>query len=224
VNGPGLRELYVDEHLLVVDKPSGMLVHRGWGRDRVTAVDQVREMLASRVHPLHRLDRGASGALAFARRPDVARLMQPAFHDGRVSKCYLALVRGIAPASCVVDHPVPRTPRGPRVPAVTALRRLGIFERYSLVEAQPRTGRLHQVRRHLKHLSLPVIGDSNYGKGEHNRLLARRFGLARLALHAWELAFDHPATGERVCVRAPVPLDLAEPLGRMGLGAVWAEA
>lgn len=219
MRGPELRELYVDEQLLVVSKPSGLLVHRGWGRDPVVMVDLVRERLGGTVYPLHRLDRGASGVLVFARSAEVARLLQPQFHDGDVHKRYLALVRGPAPESCVVDHPIPRTPDGPRVPALTEVRCLGRFERYSLVEARPHTGRLHQVRRHLKHLSLPVIGDTTYGKSEHNRLLAERFGLERLALHAWELTLTHPKTGERLCIRAELPPDLAEPLGRMGLRA-----
>ena len=81
------------------------------------------------------------------------------------------------------------------MPAVTAFRRLAIFERYALVEARPRTGRRHQIRRHFKHLSHPLIGDVRYGKGEHNRLFRERFGLHRLALHALELAFD--ASGDR---------------------------
>ena len=143
--------------------------------------------------------------------------MQPWFHDGRVSKIYLALVRGVAPQSCVVDHPIPNKPGGPRVDAVTELRRIATVERYSIVEARPRSGRLHQVRRHLKHLSLPVIGDTTYGKSEHNRLLAERFGLERLALHAWELSLDHPRTAERLTIRADLPPDLAEPVRRMSL-------
>lgn len=211
-----LRELFRDEHLLIVDKPSGMLVHRGWARDEVVAVDRIRRIWPGRAYPLHRLDRGTSGVLAFARTAEVARRLQPSFHEGRVRKRYVALVRGTAPEACVVDHRIPQKPKGPRVPAVTELRRLAVVGRYCLVEAWPRTGRLHQVRRHLKHLSLPVIGDSNYGKGEHNRRLRQQYGLARLALHAAELAFEHPESGAQLCVSAPLPDDLAEPLRRMG--------
>jgi tRNA pseudouridine65 synthase len=214
---PSLAPVYEDADLLCVNKPSGMLVHRGWGQAEVVLVDLVRELTGRPAHPLHRLDRGASGVLVFARTADVARRLQPAFHDGRIDKRYLALVRGLAPDRVVVDHPIPNKPKGPRVPAVTEIRRLGVFERYSLVEARPHTGRLHQVRRHLKHLSLPVIGDANYGKSEHNRLLRERFGLARLALHCLELRFEHPESSEPLCVRAPAPPDLAEPLEQMGL-------
>jgi tRNA pseudouridine65 synthase len=128
----------------------------------------------------------------------------------------------------VIDHPLPRREDGPRVPARTEYRRLatvtvplrqGEARRepcYSLLEARISTGRLHQIRRHLKHIAHPVLGDVNYGRSEHNRLCRDRFGLARLALHAALLAVDHPATGARVSFQAPLPADLAQPLRRMG--------
>jgi tRNA pseudouridine65 synthase len=103
------------------------------------------------------------------------------------------------------------------VPAVTEFRRLAVFERYALVEARPLTGRRHQIRRHFKHISHPLIGDVRYGKGEHNRLFRERFGLHRLALHALELAFVHPETEEELRIVAPVPEDLAGPLRAMGI-------
>jgi len=90
-------------------------------------------------------------------------------------------------------------------------------ERCSLVEARPETGRFHQIRRHLKHLSHPIVGDVNYGKGDLNRLFRTRYGLHRLALHAHLLAFDHPATGRRLVVRAPLPADFAAALAALGL-------
>ena len=212
-----LPVLYRDEVLLVVNKPSGMAVHRGWSREREPALQRARDLAGRHVHPVHRLDRSTSGALAFVFDPEVTRRMQERFESGEVVKRYIALVRGIAPESGVIDHPIPRTPDGPRVPAVTEYRRLATFERYSLVEAIPRSGRLHQIRRHLKHISHPIIGDVRYGKGEHNRLFRERFGLHRLALHALELEFDHPVTGERLRIVAPVPEDLAGPLRAMGL-------
>ena len=103
------------------------------------------------------------------------------------------------------------------MPAVTCYRRLATFERYAWLEVVPETGRLHQIRRHLQHISHPVIGDVNYGKGEHNRLFRSRFGLYRLALHAAELSLEHPVSGEPLCFRAPLPADLAGPLGAMGM-------
>jgi len=104
----------------------------------------------------------------------------------------------------LIDHAIPRAPGEERVPAQTAYERLGTFERYALVLALPKTGRLHQIRRHLKHLSCPLIGDVRYGKGEHNRWFREHYGFERLALHAAALRFVHPLTEQRVTVRAPL--------------------
>jgi tRNA pseudouridine65 synthase len=213
-----LTLLYQDEHLVAVDKPSGMLVHRGWARDRVVAMTAVRDRIGRRVYPVHRLDRGTSGVLLFALDPATARALQERFQDGRVEKRYLALVRGVPPEQGVIDHPVPRgkDKRSERVPAVTAFRRLEVAGRYSLVEARPRTGRLHQVRRHFKHLSHPLVGDVEYGKGEHNRLFRERHGLHRLALHAASVTLPHPADDRPLTVEAPLPEDLRRALASAG--------
>jgi len=212
------RILYRDDHLLAADKPSGMLVHRGWGRDRVTLAGLVRELLgAGAVHPLHRIDRGTSGVVLFALEPRIAAAMREPFETGAVEKRYLAVVRGVAPAEGIVDHPIPRREDGPRMDAATSFRRIAVAEieprSLSLVEAVPGTGRLHQVRRHMKHAGHPVIGDANYGVGALNREIARRYGLGRLALHARSLVLDHPVTGARLEIVSPVPDDLAVPLG-----------
>jgi tRNA pseudouridine65 synthase len=204
---------------VVVNKPSGLAVHRGACEDRVVALTLARDLMGRHVHPVHRLDRATSGALLLAFTPEATRRLQERFEAGEVVKRYIALVRGIPPEHEVINHPVPRAEGGPRVPAVTEIRRLATFERYALVEAVPRTGRLHQIRRHLKHLSHPLIGDVRYGKGEHNRLFRERFGLHRLALHALELGFEHPVEGGWLRVVAPVPEDLAGPLRAMGLPA-----
>src|SRR3954447_3103232 len=209
--------LYQDGCLLAVDKPAGLAVHRGMARDRTFALQLVRDQAGRHVHAVHRLDRATSGVLLFALDPETAGRMQERFAGGQVEKRYLALVRGIPPESGVIDHPIPGDEDGPRVPAVTGFRRLAVFERYALVEARPRTGRVHQIPRHFKHLSHPLIGDVRYGKGEHNRLFRERFGLHRLALHAVELNFPHPETGEDLRILAPLPEDLAGPLRRMGL-------
>jgi len=214
---PDLPILHRDGHLLAVNKPSGLAVHRGLARDRIFALQLVRDLAGCHVHAVHRLDRATSGALLFALDPQTARRMQERFAAGEVEKRYLALVRGIPPEEGVIDHPVPADEEGPRVPAVTEFRRLATFERYALMEARPRTGRFHQIRRHFKHLSHPLIGDVRYGKGEHNRLFRERFGLHRLALHAVELRFPHPETGEALRIVAPLPEDLAGPLRAMGM-------
>ncbi len=213
--------LYQDDVLLAVNKPSGLLVHRGWGRDATVLVDLVRDTLGvDVVHPLHRLDRQTSGVVLFALNAEVAARMGDGFEDGTVEKRYLALVRGVAPAQGCIEQPIPRRENGPRVPALTEFRRVAQAptrpRHVSVVEAIPRTGRLHQVRRHLKHIDHHVIGDANYGKGAINRAMAARYGLSRMALHATSLAFRHPVNGRDVTTEAPLPSELAEPLARMG--------
>lgn len=207
-----LELLLIDDHLAAVNKPSGLLVHRGLGRDRVVAMSILRDRIGRRVFPVHRLDRGTSGVLLFALSPAIATALQDGFESGRVQKRYLALVRGRPPEACVIDHPVPRGEGGARVPAVTEIRRLSSVDlaigTFSIVEARPRTGRFHQIRRHLKHLGHPIVGDVNYGRGEINRFFRSQFALNRLALHAAELVFEHPVTGERISVEAPVPTAL----------------
>ena len=213
-----LEIIYQDATLVAVNKPSGMLVHRGWARDGDIAVDVLHRQLDRYVWPLHRLDRATSGALLFALDVETARTISHEFEHGRVGKRYLALVRGVPPEELLIDHALRRVDSDSpeRLPAQTEIRRLGTFERYALVEAKPLTGRTHQIRRHLKHASHPIIGDVRYGKGDHNRMFRERFGLHRLALHASELRVPHPTLGE-VLIRAPLTADLAEPLGAMGL-------
>jgi tRNA pseudouridine65 synthase len=214
---PDIPLLHRDDHLVVVNKPSGLAVHRGMSRERIVVLQLVRNLMGKHIYPVHRLDRATSGALLLSLNPGTARLLQEQWESGGVEKRYLALVRGIPPEEGVIDSPVPRSPHGPRVPAVTEFRRLAVFERYALMEARPLTGRLHQIRRHFKHISHPLIGDVRYGKGEHNRLFRERFGLHRLALHAVSLEFDHPMTRERLRVVAAVPEDLAGALRAMGM-------
>lgn len=216
-----LALLYRDEHLVVVDKPSGMLVHRGWGDDECVALTLARDAVGAYVFPVHRLDRGTSGALVFALSAPVAATLHGAFEGGGVDKRYLALVRGRPPEQGLVDHPIPRREDGPRVEARTSFRRIATspVERCSLVEARPETGRLHQVRRHLKHAGHPVLGDANYGKGALNRHYRDAFGLGRLALHAASIAFAHPISGAALRIEAPVPPELERVLAALGLEA-----
>lgn len=211
-----LQILHRDEALCAVMKPSGLAVHRGWAAADHYALDLLRDQIGARVYPVHRLDQPTSGVLVFALAPEVASTLGEALMARSVDKRYLALVRGIAPEALRLEHPV-KDERGEPKPAVTELRRLWIFRRrYSLVEARPRTGRTHQIRRHMKHLSCPIIGDTSYGKSEHNRLFADEFGLTRLALHAAEITFAHPTSGEPLTISAPLPPDLLGPLTAMG--------
>jgi len=219
VCGEPLELLYRDAELVVVNKPAGVLVHRGWARDGVPALQRLRDQLGQPVYPVHRLDRATSGVLVFALSPELARALQEALSAQSVEKHYLALCRGHDPSLSCVDHPLAKDKTAPARPARTELRLLGQFERYGLYAARPLTGRLHQIRRHLKHVSQPIIGDVRYGKGEHNRIFRERFDFHRLALHAWQLRLRHPRTGQALHVQAPLPADFARLLVRLGLEA-----
>ncbi|MEZ4224247.1 MAG: pseudouridine synthase [Polyangiaceae bacterium] len=212
---PGPDILYRDEHLAAVNKPSGLSVHRGWDADRDVLMARVRDALGIRVHPVHRIDRSASGVVLLALHAEAARQLGEQLARHAMVKTYVALVRGVPAESGVVDHPLPRREGGPRVESVTEFRRLDAFGRYGLVLARPRTGRPHQIRRHLKHIACPLIGDVRYGKGEHNRLFRSDYGLSRLALHACELRLLHPVTGEALRLRAPLPEDLSAPFNAL---------
>lgn len=212
--------LYVDDHVVVADKPSGLLVHRGWADDDDVAMFRVRDALGgAHVHPIHRLDRGTSGALLFARGREAAAVLSKSFEERRVEKRYLALVRGTPPAEGLIDYAIPRSEDGPRVDARTRFRLVmrSPVDRCSLVLAMPETGRLHQIRRHLRHANHPLVGDVTYGSGQINRHYRATYGLHRLALHACLLAFEHPVTGARMTVESPVPDDLGTALDTLGL-------
>jgi tRNA pseudouridine65 synthase len=204
-----LEILFQDEHLVAINKPSGLLVHRGWANDPAPALQLLRDQLGRRVHAVHRLDRATSGVLLFACSSEVARDAQALFEGGKVTKRYLAICRGNQLKTQRLAHPLAREKGGERLAAVTRFRLLGSFERYGLVEAIPETGRTHQIRRHLKHLSHPILGDVRYGKGEHNRLFRDRFNFLRLALHCESLVLPHPRTGDELRLTAPLPPDFS---------------
>jgi len=212
---PSIDILYRDDDVVAVNKPSGLAVHRGWADDDAFAMTLVRDQLGQWVYPVHRLDRGASGVLLFGLSSGAARELCRQFEEHMAEKRYLALVRGSPPDSLEIDHPL--RPDNGDVPqaACTSVRKLQQYGRYAWVEARPKSGRLHQIRRHLKHISCPIIGDVRYGKGEHNRLFREHYGLHRLALHAAELRVQAPS-GARLVVEAPLSGDLAHTVQKLG--------
>lgn len=218
---PALTILFQDDHLFVINKPSWWVVHRGLARDKIVLADVVKSHLgADTVYPVHRLDRQTSGVLMFALHPEAARMLQGQFADGKIKKKYVALVRGVAPPEGHIDSPVPKKEGGERVFAQTDFVRIATAETTpratSLVLVKPRTGRFHQIRRHLKHINHPIIGDANYGKGKLNRAFQDHYELHRMALHATSIKFCHPENHTRICIRAPLPKDLTGPLTTMG--------
>lgn len=219
-----LSVLYRDEYLLIVHKPAGLLVHRSPIDRHETefALQYARALNDGRhVYPVHRLDRPTSGILVFARDSDTARTLGMAMMAGEVAKTYLAMVRGWPPEQGEIDYPLREEPEDRRLKgveqpvrdALTYYRTLATTEipveiekystsRYAVVELSPKTGRKHQLRRHMKHINHPIIGDANHGRGRHNRYFAERFGQGRLMLAATKMAFRHPVTGEPLTVSA----------------------
>jgi tRNA pseudouridine65 synthase len=214
-----------EERFVIVDKPSGVSVHKGWDASDDTMMARAKAELGAWVWPVHRLDRATSGCLVFALDQEGARELSVQFESGRVEKEYLALIRGVLePASGLIEHAIPRTEDGPRVEATTEYERLAVLaNRYSLVRARPRTGRLHQIRRHFRHLGHPVMGDTTWGDNRENKKLrGDDVGLRRLALHARSIAFTFE--GRRITATAPLPEDLLGPFRRLGLvGEPWLE-
>lgn len=228
-----LEILYQDDLLVAVHKPSGLLVHRSMLDRHETrfALQMVRDQTGRRVFTVHRLDKGTSGLLLFAFERSIAAALANAFEQREVGKRYLAIVRGHPAESGTIDHPLIRrdeeagsaAAEGPLQAAVTHFRRLETYtvpvcvdryptSRYALLELEPETGRRHQIRRHLKHISHPIIGDSTWGKGRHNRMIAVRHGSARMLLACTALDFRHPADGRALHIECPVAADFQQVL------------
>jgi tRNA pseudouridine65 synthase len=233
--------LYLDDWLVAVHKPAGLLVHRSLIDKHETrfALQLVREHIGRRVYPVHRLDKPTSGILLLALDPAIARELGVQFAGGRVAKTYRAIVRGYTEQAGVIDYALREEPDKltdalaeadkPPQPAITRYRRLSTVEipypvgryesaRYSLVELQPKTGRRHQIRRHMKHIFHPVVGDTTHGDGRHNRFFRDRFGNRRLLLAATELRLVHPCSGEPLAIGAPPAADFRHIADALGWG------
>lgn len=218
-----LRILYRDEHLIAIDKPPGLLVHRTGldAGETEFALQRLRDQIGQPVWPAHRLDKGTSGVLLFALDADTARALGKLFETGdKVQKTYRAIVRGWPPEQGLIDHPLKRMPDDMRhqreevQAAQTQYRTLARYElplatsenfpttRCALIELQPLTGRRHQLRRHMKHIAHPILGDATHGKGPLNRAIAAFMDLQRLWLHAEALVFPHPVSGQVLNITA----------------------
>lgn len=231
-----LAVLHRDERLAVVDKPAGLMVHdsalaRG---ETDFAADRLRAQFGRPVFLVHRLDRATSGCLLLAFDRDAASALGKSMMAGDWHKDYLAVCRGWPAEAFVVDHPLDGGPGKPRKKdAVTAFARLATAEldwpsagfptsRYALLRARPETGRFRQIRRHLKHASHHLIGDTSHGDGRHNRRF-RMLGIHRMLLHASRLAVPHP-DGGTLEVAAPPDAALERALALFdGLGGAPAD-
>lgn len=222
-----MRILHQDPHLLAVDKPAGRLVIPGRGAPE-RALREEAESLAGRVWVVHRLDRGTSGVLLFARSAAAHRALNMAFDRQAVSKRYLAIVRGAPQAEQRVAAPLAPARRGRMRPArpgdpaakaaATYLKTLESFPArpplpaLALVEAVPETGRTHQIRVHLAAAGCPLAVDPDYGEAEPLRDASGAVLIDRTPLHASRVELEHPATGKRLVLEAPLPEDMERTL------------
>jgi tRNA pseudouridine65 synthase len=201
-----LEILFCDAELCVINKPSSHVVHRTRGAGGSPLILQaLRDQLAKRIYPVHRLDRGTSGCLAFAFSSETAAKLQQALADGE--KRYTALCLGHLPSEGSFDRELTGE-NGKKQPAHTKYRILKEFAHCSLLDLRILTGRKHQIRRHLSGEGHHIIGDVNHGKGWLNRRFREDFGFHRLFLHCHALSFLHPRTGEKIQLNCPLPDEL----------------
>ena len=229
-----LEIIYQDADYVAIDKPAGLLVHRSPLDKYATefAIQRLRDQIGQTVNPCHRLDRPTSGVLLFALNAEATRHAQEHFIEHRVSKTYHALVRGWLDGEGVIDYDLRNEEKPDKVQsAVTEYRSLdqssveipvGRYPngRFSLVELQPRTGRTHQLRRHMKHLRHPILGDTRHGDGAQNQFLRSYCGQQLLMLRAMRLQMPHPMRdGETLDIHAGVDTDFNAVLKKLGLQA-----
>ncbi|WP_296211353.1 tRNA pseudouridine(65) synthase TruC [Psychrobacter sp. UBA3480] len=218
--------IYEDEYIVAINKEAGLLVHRSWldkGETRF-AMQLTRDAVGCHVFPVHRLDKPTSGVLLFAKSSAVARSLTEAFTERKVTKQYLAVVRGFMSEQGTVDYALSFKPDAiankfanldkPAQEAVTHWQSLAQVElpfavskkhttsRYSLVRLTPETGRKHQLRRHMRHVFHHIVGDTSHGDIRHTRFFRTHYDCTRMLLHAQTLALSHPITGEPLVLKA----------------------
>ena len=208
--------LYRDEYLIAINKPHDLLVHRSSiaAETNVFALQLLRDQIGQAVYPSHRLDRKTGGVLLFALQKALDAPAQLLFREPSTIKTYLAVVRGFTLESGTIDYPL-RKENGNLQEAVTHYNTLAQAEipypsakhptsRYSLVEAKPETGRMHQIRKHFAHIFHPILADRPHGCNKQNKFWKDTFQLQTMLLHAQSLQFIHPITKEVVQIDAPM--------------------
>ncbi|RYF24618.1 MAG: pseudouridylate synthase [Flavobacteriales bacterium] len=211
-----LEIVYQDEYLIAINKPHGLLVHRSKIADdaKEFALQMLRDQVGRHVNPTHRLDRKTGGVLLFAFDKETEIAMQKQFQESLVDKNYLAIVRGYAPAEMEIDYPLAKengTIQEAQTSFITLLQAEIPLEigkhptsRYSLVKANPKTGRMHQLRKHFAHIFHPIIGDRPHGCNKQNRYFKEHLQMNTMLLHALDLTFTHPVTEEKITIKAEV--------------------
>ncbi len=221
--------IYRDEHFVAINKPNGLLVHRSYIASDASefALQLVRDALGQYVYPVHRLDRKTSGVLIFGLSSEIARKIQESMESGAAQKRYLAIVRGFFPDEIQLNHPLINE-AGKSQEAETYFKFIKRTEldiplgkhatsRYSLIEAFPRTGRMHQIRRHLDHLRHPIIGDRPWGCNKQNKLFLDKWEMNTMMLHAVSMKIPHPISGELIEINAELPTEFQRMLDLLSL-------
>jgi tRNA pseudouridine65 synthase len=232
--------LYIDEHLVIINKPPGILIHPTNidSKESVSVMKALRNQLDRWVWPVHRLDKPTSGILMFALDKESAKSLSDLFFNRRVKKKYKSVVRGITSIEETINYPlkdIPDKKSGKKSGGQDTLReavtsynllfsaelpfKVGPYEtsRYSYLEIIPQTGRQRQIRRHLKHIFHPIIGDTTHGDGKHNRFFRDHFNCYRLLLHASEMQFNHPVTQKNLHIKAPLDQQFSDVIKQLQL-------
>jgi len=224
-----LEIIYQHKNLIAINKPHGLLVHKSSyvGAADVFAVQLLRDQIGQRVYPCHRIDRKTGGVLLFALNKEFDSLMQQQFAQKLVKKKYLAIVRGYTDDSGIIDYPLTNE-KGKTQEAITEYKTIertelnipfGSFEtsRYSLVEVDLQTGRMHQIRKHFAHIMHPIIGDRPHGCNKQNKLFKDKFNMITMMLHAQELSFIHPTEKDLITIKADLQEEFKRTSGLLSL-------
>jgi tRNA pseudouridine65 synthase len=220
--------LYQDDNLIAINKPHGLLVHRSSiaADAQEFALQLLRDQTGRKVNPAHRIDRKTGGVLLFAFDKPTEIAMQQAFMENRVKKKYLAVLRGFTPDAEEINYPL-RKENGTLQDALTRYVTLDRAEldvpfgshptsRYSLIEAVPETGRMHQLRKHFAHIFHPIIGDRTHGCNKQNKFFKEIWEMETMLLHASQLTFEHPVTHKQITINAPLQNEFTRVMELMG--------
>lgn len=225
-----LTILYLDEHLVAVEKPAGLIVHRNefTQGELDNVLSRTRNQIGKYVYPVHRLDRPTAGVMILALSKEASKILSKAFVDRKIDKYYLAVVKGdTAAEGGMMDRPLRNKPKPDFQEALTYYKTLsnkvlpiplGPYDTttYSLIEAHPITGRYHQIRRHLSYIHHAILGDKKHGHSQHNELFREQLNLPGLMLQSYRLEFDHPISGEPIKLKASIAPHIQAVLDQFG--------
>ncbi len=204
-----VKVLFQDEHYIAVEKPAGILVHpyKEKSKDRRSLMRSLKKQTGLYLFPIHRLDNNVSGVVIFGLSKEATREIKENWGHESTKKKYIALVRGETEPEITIDFPLSND-KGIKQEASTYYKTLNSNNGFSLIDISIKTGRKHQIRRHLARRMNNVVGDAKYGNGLVNKYIRKNYKLYRLFLHSYELSFTHPFTNEEVVIKCPLPEEL----------------